>query len=138
MNVRMKRCPLCGQLVPDLLYDLHRSADDMIVARMERDFPGWSEQEGVCGPCLERYRCTRVTRMKRCPLCGQLVPELLYDLHRSADDLLVALLKQDFPGWSEQDGVCRPCLERYSGKHLPLAKGPRFTDAALHLVYIPV
>jgi hypothetical protein len=76
--------------------------------------------------------------MKRCPLCGQLVPELLYDLHRSADDLVVARMMKDFPGWSGNHGVCEPCLERYKGAKLAIARGPRFTDAALHAVYIPV
>jgi hypothetical protein len=43
------------------------------------------------------------------------VPELLYDLHRSADNLAIERMKRDFPGWSEKDGVCEPCLERYKG-----------------------
>jgi hypothetical protein len=50
-----------------------------------------------------------------CPLCKREVPELLYDLHRSADNLAIERMKRDFPGWSEKDGVCEPCLERYQG-----------------------
>lgn len=55
-NMKMKICPLCGAMVPELLYDLHRSADDLVISRMKRDFPGWSEHDGVCDPCLERYQ----------------------------------------------------------------------------------
>lgn len=133
----MKRCPLCGQLVPELLYDLHRSVDNMIVSRMERDFPNWSEQDGVCGPCLERYRRVSVTRMKRCPLCGQLVPELLYDLHLSVDDMVLARMRRDFPDWSEFDGVCGPCLSRYKGMKNVAITGVQFTEAAISSVWNP-
>jgi len=134
---KMKNCPLCGQLVPELLYDLHRSVDDMIIGRMKRDFPGWSEHDGVCGPCLERYQSLTVTKMKRCPLCGQLVPELLYDLHLSVDAMIVARLKRDFPGWSLQQGVCGPCLERYKGMDAIELRGVKFTPAAIKAVWVP-
>ncbi len=137
MKIKMKRCPLCGQLVPELLYDLHRSVDSMIVARMKRDFPGWTEHDGVCGPCLERYKNVTITRMKRCPLCGQMVPELLYDLHRSVDDMIVGRMKRDFPGWSEDYGVCGPCLERYKVMLNPMAKGVQFSSRAISTVWIP-
>lgn len=76
-------------------------------------------------------------RMKKCPLCGQMVPELLYELHRSVDDLVVARMKRDFPGWSERDGVCGPCLERYKGFSDTAATGVRFTPAALKSTWPP-
>src|SRR5574341_45775 len=91
---------------------------------MKRDFPGWSERDAVCAPCLDRYRNLSATRMTRCPLCGQEVPELLYDLHRAVDDLIVSRMKRDFPGWSERDGVCGPCLDRYKGMSHPF-RNPR-------------
>jgi len=49
-------CPLCKMEVPDQLYDLHRFADNLVIERMKRDFPEWSENDGVCQPCLERYK----------------------------------------------------------------------------------
>ena len=52
-------CPLCKKEVPAGLYDLHRVADSLVIERMKRDFPGWSEFDGVCEPCLERYRNLR-------------------------------------------------------------------------------
>ncbi len=53
------QCPLCKKKVPALLYELHRTADELVISRMKRDFPGWSEHDGVCEPCLERYKSTR-------------------------------------------------------------------------------
>ena len=55
-------------------------------------------------------------KMKQCPLCKKEVPELLYDLHAAADQLAIERMKKDFPGWSEKDGVCEPCLQRYMAK----------------------
>jgi len=43
-------------MVPELLYDMHVAADQMAIERMKKDFPGWSEKDSVCEPCLERYR----------------------------------------------------------------------------------
>lgn len=77
-------------------------------------------------------------KMRRCPLCGQLVPELLYDLHCSADSMIVAKMKRDFPGWSEHYGVCGPCLDRYKGIASVAAHGVQFSRAALTSVWIPV
>ncbi len=57
--MKMKTCPLCKMEVPELLYDLHHSADSLVIERMKRDFPGWSEHDGVCEPCLERYKNLR-------------------------------------------------------------------------------
>jgi hypothetical protein len=133
----VKKCPHCGKLVPELLYDLHLSVDDMIIGRMKRENPGWSEHDGICGPCLARYHGLTVTKMKRCPLCGQLVPELLYDLHLSADDMIVARLKRDFPGWSQQQGACGPCLERYRGMEAIMLQGVKFTAAAIRTIWFP-
>jgi hypothetical protein len=48
--------PALKREVPELLYDLHVATDKLVIERMKRDFPGWSEHEGVCEPCLERYK----------------------------------------------------------------------------------
>ena len=60
--MKMKKCPLCKKEVPELLYDMHRAVDEMVVTRMKRDFPGWSENDGVCEPCLERYKNLKNTQ----------------------------------------------------------------------------
>lgn len=56
--MKMKQCPLCKKEIPELLYDMHMAADQLAIARMKRDFPDWSEKDGVCRPCLDRYRKT--------------------------------------------------------------------------------
>lgn len=78
-----------------------------------------------------------MSKMRTCPLCGQMVPELLYDLHRSVDALVVSRMKRDFPGWSEQDGVCAPCLERYQGTSAARKSGNLFTSSSISSVWIP-
>jgi hypothetical protein len=54
--MKMIKCPLCGKEVPEGLYQMHLATDELVIAKMKRDFPGWSEKDGVCEPCLERYR----------------------------------------------------------------------------------
>jgi hypothetical protein len=56
--MKMKQCPLCKREIPELLYDLHITADNLAIQRMKRDFPDWSPTDGVCEPCLERYKKT--------------------------------------------------------------------------------
>lgn len=48
-------CPLCKRSVPEDLYEMHITIDRLAIQRMKRDFPGWSEKDGACLPCLERY-----------------------------------------------------------------------------------
>jgi len=60
-----------------------------------------------------------VNMKKRCPLCKREVPWLLYHMHSPVDEMLVPILKGDYPGWSEDDGICIPCLEKYKRYHVP-------------------
>lgn len=50
------KCPLCGMEVPELMYALHEATDQMIIHRMQNKFPGWQPEDGVCEPCLDRFR----------------------------------------------------------------------------------
>jgi hypothetical protein len=52
-------------------------------------------------------------KTKQCPLCKRDVNELLYDMHIATDELKIKLIKQQFPDWSEKDGICEPCHERF-------------------------
>jgi len=52
----MKQCPLCKKMVPELLYDMHVATDELTMERMKKDFPEWTPEEGVCQPCLDRYK----------------------------------------------------------------------------------
>lgn len=55
-GMNMMKCPLCGMEVPELMYELHQATDQMVIARMQSRFPGWQPEDGVCEPCLERFR----------------------------------------------------------------------------------
>lgn len=54
--VKMIKCPLCGMDVPELMYELHEATDQMIIHQVQAKFPGWQPEQGVCEPCLERFR----------------------------------------------------------------------------------
>lgn len=49
-------CPLCKREVPALLYEMHVAMDQLAILRMKKDFPNWKENQGVCEPCLQRYK----------------------------------------------------------------------------------
>jgi hypothetical protein len=53
-------------------------------------------------------------KMATCPLCGVEVPELMYSLHEATDQLIIQRVQSKFPGWQVGDGVCEPCLARFS------------------------
>jgi len=50
------KCPLCGKKVPEDMLGLHMSTDELVIAKIRRDFPDWSPENGVCEPCLQRYK----------------------------------------------------------------------------------
>lgn len=56
MAMKMVKCPLCGMEVPELMYQLHEATDRMVIHQMQAKFPGWQPEQGVCEPCLERFR----------------------------------------------------------------------------------
>ena len=48
-----------------------------------------------------------------CPICKKEVFYLVHHLHNMTDEFAVEQVKYDFSGWTEDDGLCLPCLERY-------------------------
>ena len=54
--MNMVKCPLCGMEVPELLYQLHEATDQLAINRMQTKFPGWQPEDGVCEPCLARFK----------------------------------------------------------------------------------
>lgn len=48
------RCPVCGMEVPQLAFEPH-AAERMVIDRVQEMFPGWRPEDGLCGPCLERF-----------------------------------------------------------------------------------
>ncbi|QWV92330.1 hypothetical protein KP004_14060 [Geomonas oryzisoli] len=73
-------------------------------------------------PCLQRQRANLTANMREerddvvpeCPVCGQEVPELVYRAQGADDPVVVERVQERFPGWQPEEGLCRPCLERFS------------------------
>ena len=73
-------------------------------------------------PCLQRQRANLTAGMRQetesaavqCPVCGMDVPELLYRRQGADDRELLERVQERFPGWQPEEGLCRPCLERFS------------------------
>ncbi|GFO66344.1 hypothetical protein M1B72_05710 [Geomonas paludis] len=71
-------------------------------------------------PCLQRQRANLAAGMRqekssavRCPVCGLEVPELLHRSQGADDPVVVEQVQERFPGWQPEEGLCRPCLERF-------------------------
>lgn len=48
-----------------------------------------------------------------CPLCGDEVDRLLFRYHIDNEKIVVEKIKEQNPGWSENDGVCSRCVDYY-------------------------
>ncbi|WP_224963078.1 hypothetical protein [Geomonas subterranea] len=75
-------------------------------------------------PCLQRQRANLTAGVRRetgsrdvveCAVCGMEVPGLSYRRQGADDPALMERVRERFPGWQPEDGLCRPCLERFGG-----------------------
>lgn len=48
-----------------------------------------------------------------CQLCGDKVHKLLYRFHLESERQVLGKIKDHFPEWSEEDGICSRCLDYY-------------------------
>lgn len=64
---------------------------------------------------------------KHCPVCRKEVFYLVHHLHNMTDKFAVEQVKYDFSGWTEDDGLCLPCLERYRKYNLMSCSDIRIT-----------
>jgi len=64
---------------------------------------------------------------KLCPVCKKEVYWLVHHLHKATDQVAVEQLKYDFSGWTEEDGLCLPCLEKYRKYNLASCCNIRIT-----------
>ena len=48
-----------------------------------------------------------------CPLCHDPVEKLLYRFHLDNERWVIEKIKQQNPGWAEQDGACSRCVDYY-------------------------
>jgi serine protease AprX len=48
-----------------------------------------------------------------CPLCNDPVNKLLYRFHIDSERRVIERIKEQHPGWLEEDGVCSRCVDYY-------------------------
>jgi serine protease AprX len=48
-----------------------------------------------------------------CPVCGDGVAKLLYRFHIESEKLVITRIKENNPGWAEEDGICSRCVDYY-------------------------
>ncbi|WP_224981351.1 hypothetical protein [Geomonas agri] len=73
-------------------------------------------------PCLQRQRANLTAGAReeqahtgvQCPVCGIEVPELVHRTQGADDSGLSERVQERFPGWRPEEGLCLPCLERFS------------------------
>ncbi|MEP6596872.1 MAG: S8 family serine peptidase [Ginsengibacter sp.] len=66
-----------------------------------------------------------------CPLCNDTVDKLLYRFHYDSERMVIEKIKQEFPQWTENDGVCLRCVDFFHseivmGQRILPAIGPHF------------
>ena len=76
-------CPLCGDAVDKLLYRFHISNEKLVVYRIKMQHPSWTEQDGVCGRCMDYYHTEIVRAQRILPEIGPHFPI------KSADDYVI-------------------------------------------------
>lgn len=48
-----------------------------------------------------------------CPVCNDAVDKLLFRFHVESEKLVINRIKEQNPGWAEQDGICSRCVDYY-------------------------
>jgi serine protease AprX len=77
------QCPLCNDAVEKLLYRFHVDSERRIIDRIKEDHPGWAEQDGACGRCVDYYHTEMVMEQRILPGIG---PHFSI---KSADDFII-------------------------------------------------
>ncbi len=54
--MQKKLCPVCRREVCYIVHHLHNLVDQLAVLQLKNGFAGWTEDEGMCLICLERFR----------------------------------------------------------------------------------
>lgn len=53
-----------------------------------------------------------------CPLCGDSVNKLVYRYHIDNEKVVLAKIKEHYPDWTENDGICSRCIDYYHSEIL--------------------
>lgn len=76
-------CPLCHEAVSKLLYRYHIESEREVIEKIKLNNPEWTEQDGICGRCVDYYHISIVKEQRLLPEIG---PH--FDV-RSIDDFIV-------------------------------------------------
>ncbi|MDP4264440.1 MAG: hypothetical protein Q8941_18065, partial [Bacteroidota bacterium] len=76
-------CPLCRDKVDKLLYRYHIDGERKVVEQIKQHNPGWAENDGACGRCVDYYHTQVVMRQRILPEIGPHFPV------KSADDFVI-------------------------------------------------
>ena len=85
--------------------------------------------KGVLQNMKQHHKMPSSVALRACPLCGRILPHWRLHKHIPSEhwrmrNEIIAEIRQEHPGWVEQDGVCRRCWESYRG----VARVVRFTN----------
>ena len=47
----------------------------------------------------------------KCPLCNDYVSKLIYRFHYDSEKAIIEKIRQEFPEWTKNDGLCSRCLD---------------------------
>lgn len=53
--------------------------------------------------------------LKPCPICGMEVAALIHPDEGGGDGTILVRVREQFPGWQPEEGMCDSCLDRYEG-----------------------
>jgi serine protease AprX len=76
-------CPLCSDKVDKLLYRYHLDGERAVLEKIKMHNPGWTENDGACGRCVDYYHTEIVMQQRILPEIG---PHFSI---RSADDFVI-------------------------------------------------
>lgn len=76
-------CPLCNDAVDKLFYRFHFDSEREIIERLKKKHPDWTENDGLCGRCVDYYHTEVVMSERMMPEVGPYFPV------KSADDFII-------------------------------------------------
>jgi serine protease AprX len=76
-------CPLCNDVVDELLYRFHINSEKAVIDKIKLNNPGWAEQDGICSRCIDYYNVEIIRDQKMLPEIGPFFPV------KCADDFVI-------------------------------------------------
>lgn len=84
MNTRASIiCPLCNDAVDKVLYQYHIDGEKKVIRQIKEQNPGWTENDGACGRCVDYYHTEVIIQKRVIPGIGPYFPV------KSVDDFVI-------------------------------------------------